>query len=60
MVANIEDARFSTLRYVPKREFCHGDVGDGSGGMNAICSRREVAVDVTSGIDVEPPGITLV
>ena len=30
-----------------------GEDGDGSGGMNAICSRPEVADDVISGEDVE-------
>ena len=28
-----------------KRSFCDDEVGDGSGGMNAICSRPEVADD---------------
>ena len=36
-----------------KISFCHGEVGDGSGGMNAICSRLEVADDVISGIHVD-------
>ena len=43
----------STFRDFPKRKLCHGEVGDGSGGMNAICIRSEVADDVISGIDVD-------
>ena len=35
----------SNFRYFPKSSFCDGEVGDGSGGVNAICSRPEVADD---------------
>ena len=35
-----------------KRSFYDGEVGCGSGGMNAMCSRPEVADDVISGTDV--------
>ena len=50
MVVNFEGTGFnSTLRYFPKRSFSDNEVGDGSGRMNAICSRPEVPDDVTSG-----------
>ena len=52
MVVNFEDANFSTFRDFPKRSVCHAEVGYGSGGMNAICNRPEVADDVTSSTDV--------
>ena len=46
---NVEDASFSTFRDFPKRWFCHGEVDNGRGGMNTICSRSEVADNVISG-----------
>ena len=46
MVVNFEDANFSTFRDFPKRSFCHTEIGDGSGGMKAICSRPEEDCDV--------------
>ena len=49
MAVDFEDASFSTLQDFPKRSFCHSEVCDGSGGMNTICSRPEVADDVVSG-----------
>ena len=52
-VINVEGASFSTFLNIPKRSFCDVEVGDGSGGMNATCSRPEVADDVISGIYVD-------
>ena len=46
IVANVELASSSSFRDLPKWLFCDGKVGDGSGVMNAICSRPEVADDV--------------
>ena len=37
-----------------KLSFYHGEVGDGSGGMNAMCSRPEVSDNVVSGTDFLP------
>ena len=47
-VVNFEGASFSSFRDFLKRSFCDGEVGDGTDGMKAICSRPEVADDVTS------------
>ena len=33
--------------------FCDGEVGEGSGGVNAICSQPEVPDDVIYGDDVD-------
>ena len=52
-MGNFEDAILSTFRGFQRRSFCDGKVGDGGGGMNAICSRPEVADDATSGIDID-------
>ena len=52
-VVNFECGSFSTFRDFPKRSFCDAEVGDGSGGMNAICIRWEVADHVISGNDVD-------
>ena len=35
-----------------QKDHFDGRVGDGSGGMNAICSRPDVADDVISGNDI--------
>ena len=48
-----EVASFSSFRGLPKRLFCDGEVGDGSGVVNAICSRPEVADDVIYCEDAE-------
>ena len=53
MSLNFEDANIRTFPDFPKRSFCHGEIYDGRGGMNAICSRQAVADDVTSGNDVK-------
>ena len=46
---NFEIASSSGFQALPKRSFCDGEVGDGSGGMNDICcSRSEAADDVIS------------
>ena len=37
VAVNFEDASFTTFRDFPKPSFCDSEVGDGSGGMNAIC-----------------------
>ena len=50
---HFEDASCSILRDFPKRSLCHGEVDDGKGGMNAICSRMEVADDVIAGTVVD-------
>ena len=39
----------------PKIQFCDSEVGDGSSGVNAICSRPDEANDVVSGQDVDFP-----
>ena len=36
-----------------KRSLCDGEVGGGSGSVNTIYSRKEVADDLISGQDVE-------
>ena len=51
-VVNFEVASFGTFLDFPKWSFCDGEVSDGSGGINAICSRPEVADDIISGKDV--------
>ena len=48
---NFEGASFSTFRDIPKRSFCDSEIGDGSGGINAICSRPGVAGDIISDND---------
>ena len=50
---HFEDAGYSTFTDFPKRSFCHGEVGDGSVGMNAICSQPEVGDDVIYSRDVD-------
>ena len=52
-MVNCESVGSSSVLYFPKRSFCDGEVGDGSGGMIAICSQSEAADDVISGEDVE-------
>ena len=42
-----------SFRDFTKISFCHGEVGVSSGGMNAICSRPEVADDIIPGRDVD-------
>ena len=42
-----------SFRDIPKRSFCNSEIVDGSGGMNAICSRLKVADGVISGRDVD-------
>ena len=49
MTVEFECTCFSTFRDLPKRSSCHGEVGDGSGGMNGIYSRPEVADDASAG-----------
>ena len=39
---------------------CDGEVGGGSGGVNAICSQSEAYDDVIVSQDVEPSYITFV
>ena len=53
LVVNLEVASSSSFWDFLKRLFCDGDVGDGGSGVNAICSRPEVADDVISGEDAE-------
>ena len=53
LVVDFEGATFSSFRDFPKTSLCDGEVCDGSGGMNAICSRPEVADVVISGKDVD-------
>ena len=53
IVVNFEVASFSSFQDFPKRLFCDGEVGDGSSGMNAICSRPEIAGDVIFCEDAE-------
>ena len=48
-----EVASCSSSRDIPKQLFCNGEVCDGSGGVNAICSRPEVTDDVIFGEDAE-------
>ena len=40
---NLKGASFSTFRDIQNRTFCDGEIGNGSGSINAICSRPEVA-----------------
>ena len=49
-MVNFKVASFSRFQDCLTRFFCDGEVGlgDGSGGMNAICSRNEEADDVIS------------
>ena len=49
---NFEDATVLSNIF-QKCSFCDSEVGDDSGGMNAICSRPEVADKVVSGTDVD-------
>ena len=53
MALNFEDASFSTFRDFPRRSFCQGEVDEGKGCMNAICSRAEVPDDAISGTFVD-------
>ena len=51
-VVNFEVTSSSSFRDIPTRLFCDGEDGDGSGGMNAICGRLDVAAGyVISGED---------
>ena len=52
IVVNSEVASYSSYRDFPKRLFCDGEVCDGNGGVNTICS-PQVVEDVLSGIDVD-------
>ena len=58
---NFEGVGFCNFRYFPKMPFCHDEVGDGNGGMHAICSRPEVADGIISGADIDtfPPVLRL-
>ena len=51
-MVNFEVASFRSFREFLKRSFCDGEVSDGSGGINTICSRLKAADDVISGKDV--------
>ena len=53
MVVHFEGSIFSTFRDIPKRSFCDGEIGDGNGGMNAICNQPEEADNVISGEAVD-------
>ena len=53
IAVNFEVASSSGFRDFPKRLFCDGEVGDGGCGINAICSRPELAGDVISGEDAD-------
>ena len=54
MAVYFEDAGFSTFRDFPKRSsFYHGEIGDGSNRVNAICCRPEISDDVVYGTDVD-------
>ena len=55
IVVNFEVASSSSFRDFPERLFCDAEAYSGSGGLNAICSRLEVADDVISNRDL--PGI---
>ena len=46
-LVNFKCASFSIFR-----DFFDGEVDDGSGGMNVICSQQKVADDAISGKDV--------
>ena len=48
VAASFEGAGFSIFRNFPKRSLYHDEIGDASGGMNAICSRPEAPDDVIS------------
>ena len=48
-----EIASFSSFREFPKRLFCDGEVGEESGGVNAIWCRPEVVDDVISCEDAD-------
>ena len=52
-MVNFEVTSSSSFRDFPERSFCDGEVGDGSGVMNAICSQPDVADDVISSYDAE-------
>ena len=47
-MVNFEIASSSSLQDFPKRSFCDSEIGDSSGGMNAIYSQPKVADDVIS------------
>ena len=53
IVVNFEVATSSSFRDFAKRLFCDVEIGDRNSGMNAICSRTEVADDVISMKDVD-------
>ena len=53
IVVNVETANSSSSRDFPKWSLCDSEVGNGSGGVNANCSRPEAADDVISGEDAE-------
>ena len=42
VVVNFEVASCGSFRDFLQRSFCDGEIGDGSDGINAICSRLEV------------------
>ena len=48
IAVNFAVASSSSFRVFSKLLFCDGEVGDGSGGVSAICNRPEVADDVLS------------
>ena len=52
-MVNVEVASSGSFQSFPKRSFSDGEVGDGSGGVDAICSRPEVPDDVIYGEDVD-------
>ena len=52
-MVNFDFASSSSFRDLPKSSFCGCEVGDGTGDMNAICSRPEVLDDVIFGKDVD-------
>ena len=53
VLLNFEIASSGSFIYFPKRSFRDGQVGDGIGGMNAICSRPEAPDDDIYGENVE-------
>ena len=59
MALNFEVASSISFQGFPKRSLCNGEIGDSSGGANAICSRPEVADDIISGEVVDFPGLSL-
>ena len=51
-MVNFEIVSCSSFRGSPDSSFCDGDVGDGSGGVNAICSPPEIPDDIVYSEDV--------